>query len=297
MVATPWDPLRWPPRVTMANFYPFRPGERVGPQWSPSALVLMITQGEGVITIGGKPFAATAGTALFVPWAMPVHYAADLLHPMVAIGVHLAFLPWDTEDAGPPPHGYAAVETFAQPRQVPPSPQPWTEAWHLHPPAQSRVFDLATAIANAAETVPARRDGDMGAELRGMALQLVIELRREHAGVARGQTHARAGLVQEMMSFLELNHGRQISRAEMATRAGVSESTLASAFRAVTGSAPIDWLIDLRIARARRMLVSGHDAVGDIATAVGFSDVFHFSKSFKRRVGVSPLQYRKDRRI
>jgi AraC-like DNA-binding protein len=300
MPATPYDPLRWPPKVAMANFYPFRPGERVGPQWSASALVLAITQGVGAITIGGRPFAAEPGTMLYVPWTMPVLYVADQRQPMVAIGIHLAFAPWTAPEPGYPIHGHAAAGNLAQPREVAATPQPWHDAFQVRPAADSPLFDLAAAIAHAAEQAanqPAADAADHHALLRALALHLVVALRRERAGVERTQAHARAGLVQEMMSFLELNHARAITRAELATRAGVSESTLAAAFRAVTGSAPIDWLIDLRIARARRLLVSGHDPVGRIAAAVGIPDVFHFSKLFKRRVGMSPLKFRKTRRI
>jgi len=100
-----------------------------------------------------------------------------------------------------------------------------------------------------------------------------------------------------MISFLELSFRRPIRRSELAERAGISESSLAEAFRAVTGRAPIDCLIDLRLAHARTLLRTSRQRIGEVAEQVGVPDVYYFSKLFKSRTGLSPLQYRKQRRI
>jgi AraC family transcriptional regulator, transcriptional activator of pobA len=55
-------------------------------------------------------------------------------------------------------------------------------------------------------------------------------------------------------------------------------------------------LIDERIVlEARRLLQYTPQSVGEIAYALGYSDQFHLSKTFKRLIGVSPQEYREQR--
>ena len=60
----------------------------------------------------------------------------------------------------------------------------------------------------------------------------------------------------------------------------------------MTGRGPIDYLIDLRIKRAQRLLRTSRARMKEIAAAVGIEDIYHFSKLFKKRVGCSPSEYR-----
>ena len=138
---------------------------------------------------------------------------------------------------------------------------------------------------------------DRDALLRALALEFIIELRRTQGRTARPSSHPQARLVQEMTSWLDLSFRQPIRRAEIAQRAGCSESSLAAAFRAVTGRSPIDYLIDLRLTHACALLRSSRQRVGEVAARVGIADVYYFSKLFKRRMGVSPLAYRRQRSL
>lgn len=60
----------------------------------------------------------------------------------------------------------------------------------------------------------------------------------------------------------------------------------------VYGKSPIQKLIQLRMDRAKSLLLNTRWPVQHIASYVGYSNVFNFSKSFKKNVGVSPTQYR-----
>jgi AraC-like DNA-binding protein len=108
---------------------------------------------------------------------------------------------------------------------------------------------------------------------------------------------AQMRVVREMASYMELSLDRSLRRGELAERAGLSESALAEAFRAVTGRGPIDYLIDVRLAHAKRLLRTSRERIGAIAARVGIPDVYHFSKLFKKRAGCSPLEYRKRLRL
>ena len=98
-----FDPLRMPPRVTLANFYPFAPGEVTGPHWSESDLYLPATNGRGEILLGPRRFELNRGQVLHVPWAAPILYRADRRDPFVLIGLHFKYVLW-TDTVSHPLH-------------------------------------------------------------------------------------------------------------------------------------------------------------------------------------------------
>jgi AraC-like DNA-binding protein len=301
-----FDPLRTPPHIALANFYPFAPNETAGPHWSESNLFLPATHGRGEVQVGPQRFELRQGQILHVPWAAPIRYIAPARDPFVVIGLHLNYLPWGTL-AAPPLHTRRDIDMTRSSMQTPPCPQPFSNAFVISVPPESRLIDIGVAIARAyesarvvkAESLCGEQDlkTDREALLRSLALQFILEMRACIRGGLDTAAHPQAGVVREMMSWLDLAHRRPIRRSEMARRAGMSESALAVAFKAVTGRAPVDFLIDLRLSHARSMLSTSRKRIGEIAEDVGIPDVYYFSKLFKRRIGVSPLQYRKQRRI
>src|SRR4051794_16718170 len=122
-----YDPLPWPPRVALANHYPFRPGEIAGPHWSESDLYLPVLHGSGVIEVGPRRFELAAGQLLHVPWAGPVRYHADRVRPFAVIGIHLAYGPWGDGVAARPLHTYVGPDFTRESMQEPPTPVPWRE--------------------------------------------------------------------------------------------------------------------------------------------------------------------------
>ncbi|MCZ7646504.1 MAG: AraC family transcriptional regulator [Planctomycetota bacterium] len=293
-----FDPLRTPPRVLLANFYPFAPGEVALPRWSRSNLFLPCTGGRGTVQVGTRRFALRTGQVLHVPWATPLQYEADSRDPFVVIGVHLAYTGWNDRHAPVTHHAYRGVELVDRPAEAPPCVQPFEGPFVLDVPAGSPLLERAAAVATAFEgRARAEGDPDREARLRAAALAFLVEFRACRARAAGAGSPAQAGLVRELISYLELAYATRLTRGDLARRAGVSESTLAAAFRAATGKAPIDYLIDLRLDHARRLLSTGRQRVGEIARAVGIADAYYFSKLFKRRVGVAPLAYRKRLRL
>ena len=77
----------------------------------------------------------------------------------------------------------------------------------------------------------------------------------------------------------------------IAAQVGVSADYLSRQFRRVIGIAAQEYLRRYRFARAMELLQSGA-AVGEVASQVGFRSLCHFSREFKREMGVTPSQYR-----
>ncbi len=89
-------------------------------------------------------------------------------------------------------------------------------------------------------------------------------------------------------------HYREPLRVEnLARHAGMSAGHFQRQFLKAFNTSPIEHQQRLRISAACNLLRSTALLCSEIAEQLGFSDVFYFSKTFKRRVGVSPLGYRK----
>lgn len=90
--------------------------------------------------------------------------------------------------------------------------------------------------------------------------------------------------------YLERCFTRQPTLDELAREAGVSKYHLARLFRAFHGLPPHAYLTYVRVAAARTMLAGGARGTA-IAAQTGFADQSHFSRSFRRVMGLSPLEY------
>jgi AraC-like DNA-binding protein len=64
-------------------------------------------------------------------------------------------------------------------------------------------------------------------------------------------------------------------------------------FRQATGITPMQWLRERRLQMACQYLRSTSKSIAEIASEVGYTDPFHFSRAFKSKFGKSPFQYRK----
>ena len=80
---------------------------------------------------------------------------------------------------------------------------------------------------------------------------------------------------------------------ELANLAAMSRSHLCHQFREHYQSTISEYVIRKRMAAAQRLLFEVHLRPGEIAEAVGYADIFQFSKQFKKSFGVSPSEYRR----
>lgn len=96
--------------------------------------------------------------------------------------------------------------------------------------------------------------------------------------------------VERVIKFMSENYNQKITLRQLADKAGVSVSYLSSIFKEITGTSPIDYLMDMRMFRAKTLLLEGV-SVTETAELVGFNDVHYFSRYFKKYEGVCPSQY------
>jgi transcriptional regulator GlxA family with amidase domain len=105
------------------------------------------------------------------------------------------------------------------------------------------------------------------------------------------QTHD--AVVAECQTWLASNYDSASPVAEMARRSGMAERSFARRFRKATGLAPLEYVHTLRLEEAKQMLEAGPEPVEAIANSVGYQDTAFFGRLFKRKVGLTPAQYRR----
>ena len=81
--------------------------------------------------------------------------------------------------------------------------------------------------------------------------------------------------------------------AAMIQLSELSERTFSRRFKQATGMAPIEYVHTLRLEEAKQQLESGDESVEAVAQEVGYEDAAFFGRLFRRKVGVTPTQYRK----
>lgn len=270
------------PAVVAANWYRFRPGERIRHERVHSVCFLWVLGGAGTVRSCGDRYTFTSGSVLRLPWGHDVEYLADERAPFRLGTVHL--VPWHAwstpvvpvvaHQPGDPLHD--AVERWGatgRPR--------FTGAATS---AARRVVDLGTytveRLSTGAfdETVSRALGGLFAAEDRAPAedatLPAVLEL---------------------MTGFVQRNLDRSLSVAEIAEAGGCSVSTAGRLFSAHLGASVSAWVRATRMREAATLLRTSGLRVGEVGRAVGFADPLHFSRVFRGAFGTPPSRYGAER--
>ena len=79
---------------------------------------------------------------------------------------------------------------------------------------------------------------------------------------------------------------------EMASRLGISASQLRRIVKDAEGATPRQWLCNLRLELAARLLADPSLRIKEIQSRVGIADASHFARDFRDRFGASPSEYR-----
>lgn len=93
--------------------------------------------------------------------------------------------------------------------------------------------------------------------------------------------------------FMQTRYDEPISHDRLARLFAASKSHLAHEFKRYTGFAPIEYLINVRITKAKELLRHTDKSVADIAVSVGFGSATHLINLFKKHENATPLEYRK----
>ncbi|MDE6883291.1 MAG: AraC family transcriptional regulator [Lachnospiraceae bacterium] len=101
-------------------------------------------------------------------------------------------------------------------------------------------------------------------------------------------------MVEKIMDYFEEHYMQKISLGQIAGNMYLSPFYISKIFKAETGETPIHFLIEIRMEKARELLLADPAlSIQEVAARVGYDDAYHFSKLFKKKFGTAPSAMRK----
>lgn len=151
------------------------------------------------------------------------------------------------------------------------------------------------------ELFAAGMNGESPLSLQLRLVQAIESLgHKRRAQAAREREPGKPGidkLVKQVEIYLEDFYGEQVNAAALAASLHMSYGHLARLYKKKTGRTIIGRMNELRLEKARRLLEDPSLLVKEAALRAGFPDLYYFSRTFKRKYGVSPRDYRKSRGV
>lgn len=127
------------------------------------------------------------------------------------------------------------------------------------------------------------------------AIKEIYEILLELASIQQMEyrTSANKERLKPVLEYIEANYASPITNDTLAGISGLSVSYFRKCFGSVCGTSPMQYVQKIRIEKAKDFLIVPEEKISNIATSVGYRDVYEFSRAFKRQENLSPTQYRK----
>ncbi|MFI8823126.1 helix-turn-helix domain-containing protein [Streptomyces sp. NPDC053431] len=232
----------------------------VGPRTLDHHVAVLVSSGSGWYRgTDGRRTTVTAPALIWLTPGTPHHYSAD-----PGTGWDESFVDF----TGPATATYTELGYIEPDRPVVP------------------LADAAPARAVIARIARAARPGNPLLEVEtGAAVhELLVALRRARADTDADGAPLLAALARDAFS--------RLSVAEHAARHGMTPAELRTAVRRTAGCSPKDYLLTVRLGRAKELLAGTDLPVAAVARRVGYDDPAYFSRLFTRRVGAAPVRFR-----
>ncbi|GEM_PF-5315492 len=141
------------------------------------------------------------------------------------------------------------------------------------------------ALVKEEEETLKKNETSISAEIYGIMCAVSSPERSEDAGGRRKQ-------IEKAERYMIDNLDRPMSVQEIAEVANLSPSHFTKIFREVTGIAPYDWLLNMRLEKAKDLLRMTALPVSEVAYRCGFNSDANFISFFRKRTDVTPLKFR-----
>lgn len=130
-------------------------------------------------------------------------------------------------------------------------------------------------------------------------LTILYELSRcENARTLASSSYAKVTVeddsrrILKVKNFISKNYMDELRLPELASLAGMSSSAFSRFFKLHTGRNISEYIIDLRLGYAARMLVDTDKSISEIGFDCGFNNLSNFNRIFKKKKGCSPSEFR-----
>ena len=231
-------------------------------------MLLFVSEGEGYISTQEKAYSLRKGMAFAIFPGMPVSYGnSDPQNPMS--------LSWI---------GFAGKELLRHLPKAGFSPEQPVRSCACSRAIEALLHGLAEQSAHAT-AIPIW--------FANSVLYRIIQMLTDETPDSRtvqSRSSANEPLVQRMIRLMNDHYPNDLGIEELAVAYRVSRSNLWRSFKRATGLSPHEYLTEVRIGCAKKLLRT-QALVKDVAASCGFQDPYYFSRVFKTKTGLSPQEY------
>ncbi len=253
--------------------------------WHDHFEIAVVLEGRGVFMFGRRALTAEAGDIFFIDDSQPHVALADpgtslrlllvLFRPELIAGPgcreldlgYLAPFRADERSAGPRIRGVSALAA-----EVTPVLEQLRTIWDRHDPAERHLADATLRLA------------------------LALVSRQRGAGARAGAARAAADRreqIRPVLAYVDGHCRESITLGDVAGLVHVSPSRVRHVFKDVTGVSFKEYVTQVRVAEAKRLLLGTDLSVAEIARAVSYTNLNQFYKVFYRSCAMSPGEYRR----
>lgn len=120
----------------------------------------------------------------------------------------------------------------------------------------------------------------------GFCCHLLEEcIRQRKNGVGRA--------AKQIQDYLKEHYAEEANLEKIAEKIGLTSAYISTIFKKETGMTITNYLIQIRLEKAKEMIRDTNMTISEIAYAVGYVDTRYFSKLFIKNVGIKPVEYRR----
>lgn len=174
------------------------------------------------------------------------------------------------------------------PREIFSQGRPWSERVVHHMGNREEFIDTYHNIFEIIqEEQPGFQQVASGMIMKLLGLMVSLEKQRNFSGKRMEK------VIREVCFEIRENIGKEIDFKSYAEENNIGYSYFRKMFKQYTGIAPVQYQLDLKIRRAREMLVATDKTIKEIAFELGFQSIHYFSRIFKKKTGMAPSDIRK----
>lgn len=228
-----------------------------------------ILDGKGTLVLNGKSHALTPGCCFIIPPNSKIHATQDLKNRLLVFYLHFDFLLPDGKKADKSPN---SIPEFVH--------------------VLSNQNFLGT-LARKCQVAFKRKEPIGIFQAETILKQMLLVLHEEKFIRSPDPIESK---VSEIIHQIESDPRRDWNVGIMAKQIHLSRSQFTRRFKQLTQVTPNRFVILSRLNRACQLLEETDFTIGEIADALGYEDIFFFSKQFKSFKGISPLEMKRQQR-
>jgi YesN/AraC family two-component response regulator len=105
--------------------------------------------------------------------------------------------------------------------------------------------------------------------------------------------HYHIKTIHHAIEYMKVHSTEDLNTTTMSKHCGLSAKYFGSLFKEVTGYTMNAYLLELRIQKAKKLLLTSDQSIEQLAAVIGIPDVYYFTKLFKKAEGITPGKYRR----